>query len=98
MSERLCAGIDKEVLEGPETGSGVGVMPPRLTYHITEKEANLFSRNKVTERECVLTRLWDGRLVATDVATLATQPLTLIRRFAAGVLIPATQASHIRPD
>ena len=32
MFEKLCAGIDKAMLEGPETGSGFDVMPPRLTY------------------------------------------------------------------
>ena len=98
MFEVLCAGIDKAVLKGPETGSGVGVMPPRLTCHITEKEANLFSRNKATERECVLTRLWTARVVVIDVAAVTAQPLTLICRFTAGVLTPATQASHIRPN
>ena len=98
MCERLCVGIDKAVLEGPETGRGVRVMPPRLTSQITQQEANLFSRNKVAERECVLTWLWASKLLSIDVATVAPQTLTLIRRFAAGVLTPTAQASHIRPD
>ena len=98
MLERLCASINKAVLKGPQPGFRILVVPPRISHQITDENANLLSRNKLTEHECVLPRLRAVGLTMADIATVAPQPLPLIGSFAAGVLTPAAQAPHIRPD
>ena len=98
MLKRLGLGFDKAVFERPLTGSGGMVVPPILANQVAHKHSCLLGCYDIAERDRVLAGLRPFLNAIVDVALTAPDAQPFVSCITAGVLIAATQASHVRSD